>query len=315
MMMSKLRVVFMGTPDFAVPCLDMLVMQQYNLVAVVTQPDRPKGRGQKLAQSPVKEAALAHGLTVLQPNKVKDADFQRELSLLKPDLIIVVAFGQLLPKEMLELPPLGCINVHASLLPYYRGAAPIHWAVINGEQVTGVTTMYMDVGMDTGDMILKDEVPIADQDTTGMIHDKLKASGAKVLSETIKLVMDHQAPRTVQHHECATYASMLRREVEAIDWKRSAIDIHNLVRGLNPWPGAYCYHQDKNLKTWQTRVYDREAVVTTPGRIVQITVDGFIVETGQGTLEVLEVQPASKRRMNAKDFVCGYGVSVGDILG
>ena len=313
--MSNLRVIFMGTPDFAVPCLDMLVTKQYNVVAVVSQPDRPKGRGQKLAQSPVKQAALAYGLTVLQPNKVKDAEFQIELSLLKPDLIIVVAFGQLLPKAILDLPPLGCINVHASLLPSYRGAAPIHWAVINGEQVTGVTTMYMDVGMDTGDMILKDEVGITEYETTGMIHDKLKESGAKILSETIQLIVANKAPRTVQNHESATYASMLNRDVEAIDWQKPANDIHNLVRGLNPWPGAYCSFQDKNLKTWQTRVYEREASISKPGTIVKITTEGFVVETGQGMLEVLEVQPASKRRMSAKDFVYGYGVGVGDILG
>jgi len=313
--MTNLRVIFMGTPDFAVPCLDMLVAQQYNVVAVVSQPDRPKGRGQKLAQSPVKKAALAYGLTVLQPNKVKEADFQAELSLLKPDLIIVVAFGQLLPKTMLDIPPLGCINVHASLLPYYRGAAPIHWAVIKGEQFTGVTTMYMDVGMDTGDMILTDEVRITKDDTTGMIHDKLKESGAKVLSETIKLITTHQAPRTVQNNDCATYAPMLGREVEAIGWHKSATAIHNLVRGLNPWPGAYCSYQNKNLKTWQTRVYESEMPTIKPGRIIKITVDGFVVETGQGTLEILEVQPANKRRMSAKDFVCGYGVAVDDILG
>jgi len=313
--MSNLRVVFMGTPDFAVPCLDMLVAERYNVVAVVSQPDRPKGRGQKLAQSPVKQAALAYGLTVLQPNKVKEADFQAELSLLKPDLIIVVAFGQLLPKTMLDIPPLGCINVHASLLPCYRGAAPIHWAVINGEQITGVTTMYMDVGMDTGDMILKSEIRITEHETTGIIHDKLKESGAKALSETIKLILANQATRTKQQHEQATYASMLTREMEAIDWQRSATDIHNLVRGLNPWPGAYCSYEDKNLKTWQTREYELEVSTNKPGKIIKITTDGFVVETGQGALEILEVQPANKRRMSARDFVCGYGVCIGHILG
>lgn len=314
MMMSKLRVVFMGTPDFAVPCLDGLVAEGHHVVAVVTQPDRPKGRGQKLAQSPVKEAALAYGLPVLQPNKVKEADFQTELSLLKPDLIVVVAFGQLLPKGMLDLPPLGCINVHASLLPYYRGAAPIHWAVIKGEVITGVTTMYMDVGMDTGDMILKAEVSISEDETTGMVHDKLKESGAQLLKETIQLIVAGKVPRTEQNHECATYASMLHREVEAIDWKNSATEIHNLVRGLNPWPGSYCSYQGKNLKTWQTRVCKCGEQGGTPGRVTQVTADGFMIETGQGILEVVEVQPASKRRMSGKDFVCGYGIVVGDIL-
>lgn len=246
--MSKLRVVFMGTPEFAVSCLDMLIAENYNVMAVVTQPDRPKGRGQKLGLSPVKEAALAYGLPVLQPNKVKEADFQSAMAELKPDLIVVVAFGQFLPKVLLDLPPLGCINVHASLLPYYRGAAPIHWAVINGEEVTGITTMYMDIGMDTGDMILKDEISINETDTTGIIHDKLKECGAQLLSETIKLITADKAPRIAQNHDCATYASMLHREVEVIDWRKPARDIHNLVRGLNPWPGSYCTYQGKKTK-------------------------------------------------------------------
>lgn len=313
-MMSKLRVVFMGTPEFAVPCLDQLVADGHQVAAVITQPDRPKGRGQKLAQSPVKEAALAYGLPVLQPNKVKEADFQAELASLKPDLIVVVAFGQLLPKVILDLPPLGCINVHASLLPHYRGAAPIHWAVMKGEQVTGVTTMYMDIGMDTGDMILKAEVPISEEETTGMIHDKLKDSGAKLLSETVELIAAGKAPRTPQNHEDATYASMLNREIEAINWQDSAGKIHNLVRGLNPWPGAYCLYQGKNLKTWQTRLCSNEGKANQPGRVARITADGFIIETGEGMLEILEVQPASKRRMSGKDFVCGYGIAIGDIL-
>ncbi len=312
--MSNLRVVFMGTPDFAVPCLDTLVREEYDVVAVVTQPDRPKGRGQKLAESPVKQAAIAYGLPVLQPNKVKNIEFQNELYLLKPDIIIVVAFGQLLPQSILDLPPLGCINVHASILPMYRGAAPIHWSIIKGDKVTGVTTMYMDIGMDTGDMILKEEVSIAEMDTTGDVHDNLKSIGAKVLSETIKLIVSKKAPRIAQDNEHATYASMLTRELECIHWQDSAVAIHNLVRGLNPWPGAYCSYQGKNLKTWQTRVYPMDNGITKPGRITKITADGFVVETGQGMLEIIEVQPASKRRMSANDFICGYGLSIGDIL-
>ena len=312
--MTNLRVIFMGTPDFAVPCLDILVSAGYNIVAVVTQPDRPKGRGQKIAESPVKQAALTYGLPVLQPNKVKEVDFQVELSLLKPDIIVVVAFGQLLPKSILDLPILGCVNVHASLLPLYRGAAPIHWSIIKGDKITGVTTMYMDIGMDTGDMILKEEVPIRETETTGELHDKLKGVGAKVLNETIKLIVAKEAPRTKQNNECATYASMLTRELEGVKWRESAISIHNLVRGLNPWPGAYCLYQGKNLKLWRTRVFTMDDVVNHPGRIAKITSEGFVVETGQGMIELLEVQPASKRRMSANDFICGYGLIVGDIL-
>jgi methionyl-tRNA formyltransferase len=312
--MSNLRVVFMGTPDFAVPCLNILMKDGYNVVAVVTQPDRPKGRGQKLAQSPVKLAAMAYGLPVLQPKKVKDSEFQNELLLLNPDIIIVVAFGQLLPQPILDVPPLGCVNVHASLLPMYRGAAPIHWSVIKGDKVTGVTTMYMDIGMDTGDMILKEEVSILETETTGDVHDKLKSTGAKVLSETMKLIVNKNAPRIAQDNERATYATMLTRELEGIQWQNSAVAIHNLVRGLNPWPGAYCSYQGKNLKIWQTKIHQIDDVVTKPGRIAKITNDGFVVETGQGMLEILEIQPASKRRMSAKDFICGYGLGVGDIL-
>ncbi|SFL87302.1 methionyl-tRNA formyltransferase [Pelosinus propionicus] len=312
--MSKLRVVFMGTPDFAVPCLDALVKGEYNVVAVVTQPDRPKGRGQKLAESPVKQAAISYKIPVLQPNKVKDPGFQDVLFSLKPDIIVVVAFGQLLPKMLLDLPPLGCINVHASLLPLYRGAAPIHWSIIKGDKVTGVTTMFMDIGMDTGDMILKEKVSISEMDTTGDIHDKLKNIGAKVLSETMKLIVDKKAPRLAQNNEEATYASMLTRELERINWQEPAVAIHNLVRGLNPWPGAYCFYQDKNLKIWQTRIYPTDDIVTQSGRIAKITAEGFVVETRQGLLEILEVQPASKRRMRAIDFICGYGLRVGDIL-
>lgn len=312
--MTNLRVIFMGTPDFAVPCLDILVDAGYNIIAVVTQPDRPKGRGQKLAESPVKQAALSYGLPVLQPNKVKDTGFLVELSLLKPDIIIVVAFGQLLPKSILDLPPLGCINVHASLLPLYRGAAPIHWSVIKGDKVTGVTTMHMDVGMDTGDMILKEEVSIGETESTGELHDKLKGIGAKVLSETIKLIVSKKAPRTAQNNEDATYAPMLTRELEGVKWQESALNIHNLVRGLSPWPGAYCGYQGKNLKLWRTRIHKMDEGVSQPGRIVKITAEGFVVATGQGMIEILEVQPASKRRMNANDFICGYGLSVGDIL-
>jgi methionyl-tRNA formyltransferase len=312
--MSNLRVVFMGTPDFAVPCLDTLVREEYNVVAVVTQPDRPKGRGQKLAESPVKQSAIAYGLPVLQPNKVKDLEFQKELFLLNPDIIVVVAFGQLLPQRILDLPPLGCVNVHASILPMYRGAAPIHWSIIKGDKVTGVTTMYMDIGMDTGDMILKEEVSIAEVDTMGDVHNKLKSIGAKVLSETMRLIASKKAPRIAQDKERATYASMLTRELEGINWQDSAAAIHNLVRGLNPWPGAYCSYQGKNLKAWKARIYQMDDVATKPGRIATITADGFVVETGQGMLEILEVQPASKRRMSANDFICGYGLSVGDIL-
>ena len=248
--MTKPRVVYMGTPDFAVPCLDRLVKENYEILAVITQPDRPKGRGQKVAVSPVKEYALSRGLPVLQPEKIKEADFIDQLAALRPDIIVVVAFGQILPKALLDLPPLGCINVHASLLPKYRGAAPIHWAVINGEKITGVTTMVMDVGLDTGDMILAAQSPILPDDTTGSLHDRLKLLAADTLADTLQLACRGSILRTRQDNAAATYAPLITRQIERIDWHKPAWSIHNLVRGLNPWPGAYCLYQGKILKIW-----------------------------------------------------------------
>lgn len=304
----------MGTPDFAVPCLDMLVSEQYPVAAVVTQPDRPKGRGQKLAFSPVKEAALRYQLPVLQPDSIKTDEFYNQLAALQPDIIIVIAFGQFLPERILALPPYGCVNVHASLLPKYRGSAPIHWAIINGEAVSGVTTMYMDTGMDTGDMIIKAAIPILPADTTGSLHDKLQTLGAGVLAETLRQIASGIAPREPQAAEAATYAQLLCRNTECIDWHQSATSVHNLVRGLNPWPGAYCKYQNKLLKIWQTRIYDPAVACAKPGQIVALTREGLVVATGRGTIELLEVQPESKRRMPASNFACGYAVTAGNLL-
>lgn len=312
--MKKLKTIFMGTPDFAVPCLDMLVKEGYFIAAVVTQPDRARGRGQKMAFSPVKEAALHYNLAIMQPENVKKDDFYNQIAALAPDVIVVVAFGQLLPQKLLELPTHGCINVHASLLPKYRGSAPIHWAIINGETLSGITTMYMDIGMDTGDMILKGEVPILPADTTGSLHDKLKNLGAGVLSDTLQRIAAGTAPRIPQNDAEATYASMLCRTTERIDWHQNATAIHNLVRGLNPWPVAYCKYQNKSLKIWQTRIYNESELCSRPGRVSQITSAGLVVETGKGTIELLEVQPESKRRMKASDCVCGYCLREGMML-
>lgn len=311
--MTKLRVIFMGTPDFAVPCLNMLIEENYEVAAVVTQPDRPKGRGQKLTFSPVKEAALVHNIPVLQPEKIKTPEFEQKLAELKPDLIVVVAFGQLLSRTILELPPLGCINVHASLLPKYRGAAPIHWAIINNEQVSGVTTMYMDIGMDTGDIILTDKTAIGPEETTGELYDKLKIMGARLLKKTALLLAENKAPRSVQQHDMATYAKLLTKDIEKIDWTVSAVEIHNLVRGLNPWPGAYCEHHNL-LKIWQTKVISFDDKYLQPGRIAEVSKDGIIVETGRGKIELLVVQPASKRRISALEYARGYNISAGEIL-
>ncbi len=312
--MTSLRVVFMGTPDFAVPCLDRLVADGHDVAAVVTQPDRPKGRGQKLAPSPVKEAALGYGLPVLQPEKIRTEEFQAAMAALAPEVVVVVAFGQFLPKAMLELPRLGCVNVHASLLPRYRGAAPIHWAVMNGETTTGITTMYMDTGMDTGDMILKAELDIAPDDTTGKVHDRLKELGAAVLSDTLARLADGTAPRTPQDGTAATYAPLLTRAVERIDWSRPAATVHNQVRGLSPWPGAYCLHVGRTLKVWRSELAATAPGGGQPGRVVAADETGAVVLTGDGAVRLTEVQPENRRRMGMGEFIRGYGLTVGETL-
>jgi methionyl-tRNA formyltransferase len=253
--MSNLKAIFMGTPDFAVPCLEAL-NKKYDIIAVITQPDRPKGRGQKLTASPVKEFAVNAGLTVLQPEKIKTPEIEKVLMEMKPDLIVVVAFGQILSKRILDIPPLGCINVHASLLPLYRGAAPIHWSIINGETKTGVTTMFMDVGLDTGDMLLKSEVFISDETTTGQLHDQLMLLGADVLMRTVALLETGTVTRIKQDNTISTYASLLTKTTERIDWSLTAKKIHNLVRGLDPWPGSYCNFNSNVFKIWKTKVYN-----------------------------------------------------------
>ncbi|MBP2639956.1 MAG: Methionyl-tRNA formyltransferase [Firmicutes bacterium] len=312
--MRKLRIVFMGTPDFAVPCLERLVTDGHEIAAVVTQPDRPKGRGRILTPSPVKEYALNQKLQLIQPEKIKNADVMEQIAVLRPDVIVVVAFGQFLPRQLLDLPPLGCINVHASLLPKYRGAAPIHWAVMNGETATGVTTMYMDSGMDTGDIILKMETPITPEENTGEVHDRLRILGAELLAQTLELAAENKAPRTPQNAQEATYAPLLTREIEAIDWQRSAMDIHNQVRGLNPWPGAYCLYKDRILKIWRTSIQENREILKNPGCIIAVESDCLFVATGNGIIRLEEVQPQNKRRMGAGIFSTGYRIEAGEIL-
>ena len=310
--MNNLKIVFMGTPDFAVPCLKTL-NENYEVIAVITQPDRPKGRGQKLTPSPIKEYALEHNLTVLQPEKIKTSETEEQLKKLAPDLIVVVAFGQILSKAILDIPQLGCINVHASLLPKYRGAAPIHWSIINGETKTGITTMYMDVGLDTGDMILKEEVSISAKMNTGELHDTLMNIGAKTLLQTIKQITEGSVVRNKQNDAKASYAPLLTKELERINWLLPAQEIYNLVRGLNPWPVAFSIFKGKKLKIWQTKVIDN-VTIGEIGTVLSLTETGFTVQTGKGILEILELQPESKRKMTAKDFVCGNQISINDKL-
>lgn len=324
-----MRIVFMGTPDFAVPCLEALVAAGHEIAGVVTQPDRPKGRGHKLTPPPVKVLAEAKGLPVNQPERIKHPDFVGTLKELAPEMIVVVAFGQLLSKEILTLPKYGCVNVHASLLPGYRGAAPIHWAVINGETETGVTIMYMDEGLDTGDMILRESIPIEAGDTTGTVHDKLSAMGARLLVEAVAQIAAGTARRVPQDHAKSTYAPILTKEVELIHWEKNAAEVRNLIRGLNPWPGAFTYYGGQVLKIWSAEEWEEGTVSVAAGRVAasnqpenrpgQVTAvlpkSGFVVLTGHGRLLVTEVQLQGSRRMPAADFVHGHGVTPGIVLG
>ena len=311
--MTRGRIVFMGTPDFAVPCLKAIVAAGYEVCGVVSQPDRPKGRGRKLCPSPVKEAALALGLPVVTVERVKDPAFLAQLQEWSPDVAVVVAFGQILPESVLQAPRFGCINVHASLLPKYRGAAPIHRVLINGEKQTGVTTMQMDRGMDTGDMLLTETVDILPDMTMGELHDFLSERGATLIVKTLEQVFAGSAHPVPQDPTGATYAPMLDRALERIDWKLPAQQIHNLVRGLNPWPGAYCICDNLTLKVWKTRVVPFSGSLL-PGRVNALTPTGLLVETGQDLIELNEVQPECKRRMGARDCACGYCLTPGAIL-
>ncbi len=312
-----MRIVFMGTPEFAVPSIKMLVENNYNVVAAVTQPDRPKGRGNKITPPPVKVYAEEKGIIVLQPEKIKTGEFFRQLEALKPDLFVTVAYGRILPQDILELPPLGCINVHGSLLPKYRGAAPIQWAIINGDKKTGITTMYTDVGMDTGDMLLKREVEIPMNMTAGELHDCLSIVGADVLKETLECLKNGTLKREKQNEDEATYAPMMKKETGSIDWNKSAFDIHNLVRGTNPWPGAYTKFCGCNLKICKTQLIEGNNKVRDckPGTIIKKDKNGLMVACGDGVINIVEIQPESCRKMTVEEYLCGHKVNEGDVIG
>ena len=320
-----MRLVFMGTPDFSVPSLRALVSGGHEVAGVFTQPDRPAGRGKKLKPSPVKVAAEELGLSVFQPEKIKTPEGIHQLRALAPDSIIVVAYGQILSRKILQIPSKGCINVHASLLPSYRGAAPIHWAVMRGETRTGVTTMLMDEGLDTGDMLLQREVHISDVATTGEIHDQLAALGAELLIDTLNELEMGRLMATPQTGQ-SNYAPLLKRGHERIDWSRRAAELHHQIRGLNPWPGAFSTFRGENLKIWRSTPFlrpdkDLEAeafskvATAEPGQILQVLEDSLVVQTGDGVLRILEVQPAGKRTMPARDFFNGRHGQVGEKLG
>lgn len=311
-----MRIVFMGTPDFAVGSLQALCESgNHEIVGVVTQPDRPKGRGNKMLMTPVKEYALEQGLTVYQPQKVKTPEFVQTLRELQPELIVVAAFGQFLSREILELPPHGCINVHASLLPKYRGAAPIQYAIIKGEKESGVTIMQMDIGMDTGAMLEKVVVPIAENTTMGELHDALREQGAALLLKVIDDIAAGTAVAEPQNDAEATYATLLDRSMEHIDWTKSAQEVHNLIRGFNPAPSTFTkLPNGKSLKIWGSRLTEKKSEAAA-GTVVEAGKHSFFVACGSGVLEITEVQPESKKRMAAQVFLNGRGVAEGDILG
>ena len=307
-----MKAVFMGTPDFAVPTLQKMIDMGIEVTAVVTQPDKAKGRGKKVIYSPVKECALAHDLPVYQPVRIrKEPEFIQTLRDMQPDVIVVVAFGQILPKEILDIPRLGCVNVHASLLPKFRGAAPIQWSIIDGEEVTGVTTMLMDVGLDTGDMLLKAEVPMDPKETGGSLHDKLAAVGGELLEKTlIGLEAGTIVPEKQDDSQAGEYARMLDKELGHIDFNRPAVVIERLIRGLNPWPSAYTYIDGKTLKIWEAEVLDRNYGCEY-GEVAEVTRNCLIIQTGVGALSVKSVQLQGKKRMDIAAFLNGYTIEKG----
>ncbi|MCL5062232.1 MAG: methionyl-tRNA formyltransferase [Nitrospiraceae bacterium] len=306
-----MALIFFGTPQFAVPSLKALIDEQEDIVLVVTQPDKVKGRGLMLSSPPVKELALSYGLKVLQPNKIRNEDFYNELRFVAPEFIIVVAYGKILPEEILNMPKFGCINVHASLLPKYRGAAPIQWALINGEKITGVTTMLMDKGLDTGDMLLRSELEIKADDNSETLFKKLSELGASTLIDTIKGMREGKIKPVPQTGE-ASYAPPLKKEDGKIDWNRTSDELFNFVRGMYPWPSAFCYLNDERIKIVRSQKSEfgiqKEAV---PGRIVKASDGEMIIETGKGFLSIEELQPEGKKVMSAKAFLAGRKLKEG----
>lgn len=309
--MTGLRLVFMGTPEFAAVSLQKLIDLNEKVALVVTQPDRPKGRGQKLLAPPVKLLAAAHGIPVLQPARVRAPEFIDAMRELNPDLIVVVAFGQILPKALLEIPRLGCINVHASLLPGYRGAAPINRCIIDGATETGVTTMLMDVGLDTGDMLLKKATSIGPDEDAQALHDRLALLGAETLAETLGLAASGGLVPEKQDDQLSSYAPMLKKEDGLIDWDRDPRTIRNMVRGFTPWPGAYTFLDGKTLKIYRCRVAGGSG---TPGTVLQADRSGLVVACRGGGLLIEELQLEGKKRLSARDFLAGYNIKPGAVL-
>lgn len=308
-----MKLIFMGTPDFAVPTLEALIHSEHEVVAVITQPDKPKGRGKEMQPTPVKMAAQEAGIPVFQPIKVRDEEFVAQMAEWNADAIVVAAFGQLLPKSVLDMPKYGCINVHASLLPKYRGAAPIQWAVINGERESGVTAMLMNEGLDTGDMLKKVVVPLEEKETGDSLHDKLCVLGGDLILTVLEEMKNGTVVRIPQKDEESCYAKMLKKELGNIDFSMPAEQIERLIRGLNSWPSAYTHVNGKTLKVWQAEVSEIEYEGSV-GEIVELTGDRLLVKTGRGSLSLKEVQLEGKKRMKVDAFLRGYSLEKGTVL-
>ena len=317
-----MRVVFMGTPDFSVPALKALVDGGHEVTAVITQPDKPKGRGKEVQMTPVKLAAMEYGIPVYQPVKIRDPEFIGRLKEIPADVYVVIAFGQILPKAVLDIPPCGCINIHASLLPKYRGAAPIQWCVIDGEKETGITTMMMDTGLDTGDMLEKTVIPIEEKETGGSLHDKLSLAGGELILSTLKKLEEGTLVPTPQTEEGTCYAKMLTKTMGDIDWSASAVSIERLIRGLNPWPSAYTHWNGKTIKLWAASAVSRteeESLMAgredlADGTVLSSGKKGLFVKTGQGVLSIRELQLEGKKRMDVDAFLRGYAIPEGDVF-
>lgn len=308
-----MKIIFMGTPEFSVPSLQKLI-NEFEVCAVFTQPDRPKGRGKNLAMSPVKELAVTYDIPVYQPLKLKNnEEMIKIIEDLKPDFIVVVAFGQILPKKILDIPKFGCINLHASLLPQYRGAAPINWCIIEGASKSGNTTMLMDVGLDTGDMLLTQEMELSDTITAGELHDILMNSGGELLVKTINGIVNNEIEPVKQENEFSSYASMLDKEMAKINWERSNVDIHNFIRGLNPWPIAYTHYGNTVMKIYKSRVLNEKSSKEV-GTIIEVSKEGLKVSTGSGVLLIEEIQFPGKKPLKVKDFIIGNKIDEGSIL-
>ncbi|MDD5998680.1 MAG: methionyl-tRNA formyltransferase [Lachnospiraceae bacterium] len=312
-----MKVVYMGTPDFAVDTLEAIVNAGHEVALVVTQPDKAKGRGKKVCYTPVKEKALEHDLPVAQPEKVREETFVEQLQAIAPDVIVVVAFGQILPESILNIPKYGCINVHASLLPAYRGAAPIQWAVIDGLTESGVTTMYMEKGLDTGDIILQSKLSLAPDETGGSLFDKLAKEGAALLVKTLTMLEAGTATRTKQDDSKSSYAKMLTKDMGCLDFNKDAVTLERLIRGLNPWPSAFTKIQDKTLKIYVAEVVSEDVITSAaePGTVIAVDKKSFTVRCGKGALRILNLQLEGKKRMDTSAFLLGYKIETGMQLG